>query len=400
MRIFWIPLILVVVVTLVLDFVIYRKASKASNPRFKWLGVANAVASVAVLLAMVWAFMSMPGEQSDYVAHMNVVSRVMLAYFIVNVPKWLWGLFYGVGSIKGVKSTDVGFILRAAGAAMAMVSFIVLLQGTFITPYRIAVNEVELEFATLPQAFDGYRIVHISDAHLGTYGNDTSFINSVVETINDLDVDAVCFTGDLVSMTQQEAVPFRGVLSRLRAKDGVYSIMGNHDYAHYMPALDSEAQLQDEQQLRSLEQSLGWKLLCNEASVVRRGNDSIAIVGTENSGEPPFQGTGDYGKASQGLDGVFKVHMQHNPYMWRHELVGKAEAPLTLSGHTHAMQFVINLMGLRWSPASWRYSEWGGLYRQGTQMLYVNTGLGMVGPPMRVGVPPEVTVITLKKKSL
>ncbi len=379
-----------------LDAVLLRKAWKTGKASFKALGIINAVVSVLVLAAVIYSFVSMPSTKQEFVAHMAIGARILLAYFVINVPKWLWGIFYGIGSIKGMRS-DVATILKAAGTFIAAVSLFAILQGTFFTPYKVAVTEVPVSFKSLPQAFDGYRIVHISDAHLGTFGSDTTFVASCVNTINGLHPDAVCFTGDLVSMTAEEAKPFVSVLSRIKAKDGVFTILGNHDYAHYMPMLNDQQKEADLNELCELQRSMGWRLLDNESAIVRRGNDSIAIVGTANYGDPPFPVFGDYGKATQGLDGVFKVHMQHNPYMWRSALVGKADAPLTLSGHTHAMQFVLHLAGTRMSPSSWRYSEWGGLYMEGSQALYVNTGLGMVGPPFRIGVPPEITVITLKK---
>lgn len=397
MRLHWIPFAIVIVLSFVLDAVILRKAWKSGNRTGRVLGVLNALASVSAFAAVVFAFASMPTAKPGFVAHMALSARVLLAYFVINVPKWLWGIFYGLGSIKWMRD-DVATILKAAGAAFAAVVLVSMLYGSFVTPYRPDVTEVTLEYESLPQGFDGYRIVHISDAHLGTFGGDTAFVSQCVDAINALKPDAVCFTGDLVSMTAEEAKPFKAVLARLHARDGVYSILGNHDYAEYMRFFTDEQKAQDVNELCDLQRSVGWTLLDNGASVVRRGNDSIAIVGTANYGDYPFPVYGDYGKATQGLDGVFKVHLQHNPYMWRKALVGKADAPLTLSGHTHAMQCVINLFGNRWSPSSWRYPEWGGLYTEAGQYLYVNTGLGMVGPPLRIGVLPEITLITLKKK--
>lgn len=391
------PFVLVIILTIVLDIVILRKLKKTGKRYAHVAGIVQAVLSMGVFLLLVNQFVTTPGDKVAFVSHWAASGKALMAYLTLNVPKWLWGIFYGIGSIKGMRS-DVARILKTAGMGFAAVTFIVMLQGALFTPNKYVVNEQVLEFKTLPSAFDGYRIVHISDMHLGTYAGDTAFVSRCVSAINALHPDAVCFTGDLVSMTVEEAKPFKQVLARLRVRDGVYSILGNHDYAEYMRMLTEEQKAADVKELCDLQRNVGWTLLDNESAVIRRGNDSIAIVGTANYGDYPFPIYGDYGKATAGLDGVFKVHMQHNPYMWRKALVGKADAPLTLSGHTHAMQCVFHLAGTRWSPSSLRYPEWGGLYSEGEQHLYVNTGLGMVGPPMRIGVAPEITLITLKRK--
>ncbi|MBQ0068873.1 MAG: metallophosphoesterase [Bacteroidales bacterium] len=397
MRLHWIPFIVGIILTILLDIVITRKLWRTGKRVGRVLAVVQEVLSVAVFGLLIANLFSIPVGKAAFVEHWAYTGKLLLAFLILSIPKWIWGLFYGVGSIKGMRS-DVATVLKAAGVALGTVVFITMLQGTLITPKRYVVTEQVLEYKSLPAAFDGYTIVHISDMHLGTYVNDTSFVSRCVNYINALHPDAVCFTGDLVSMTVEEAKPFKEILARLHAHDGVYSILGNHDYADYMPRLTDDEKKADVEELIALQRSAGWIMLDNSAAVIKRGNDSIAIVGTANYGDFPFPVYGDYGKATQGLDGVFKVHMQHNPYMWRKALVGKEDAPLTLSGHTHAMQFVLHLFGLKWSPSSWRYPEWGGLYTQGEQHLYVNTGLGMVGPPMRVGVPPEITMITLKVK--
>lgn len=397
MRLHWIPFIVGIIFTILLDIIITRKLWKTGTRTGRVVAAVQELLSVTVFGLLIANMFSIPNDKVAFVERWAYTGKFLLAFLILSIPKWMWGIFYGLGSIKSMRS-DVAYILRMAGYGLAAVSFISLIQGTFFTPYRCDVNEVTISYKMLPKSFDGYRIVHISDMHLGTYVNDTAFVSCCVDSINALHPDAICFTGDLVSMTVEEAKPYKSVLARLHARDGVYTILGNHDYADYMPRLTDEEKKADVQELCDLQRSAGWIMLDNGSAIVKRDNDSIAIVGTANYGDFPFPVYGDYGKATQGLNGVFKIHMQHNPYMWRKALVGKEDAPLTLSGHTHAMQFVLHLFGLKWSPSSWRYPEWGGLYSEGEQYLYVNTGLGMVGPPFRIGVPPEITVITLKVK--
>lgn len=396
MRIFVVPFVLAFILLLVIDYVIMRKLWKTGRVHGRVLAVTNGVVSLGLLVAIIVTFLSSCPTKADVVARSVVSARLVLAFLIVSVPKFLWGLFYGLGSIKRMRH-DLSTLFKWTGNAQAAVSPLIMLYGTFFTPYKVDVTEVECEFAALPQAFDGYRIAQFSDAHLGTFNGDTAFVSQFVDAINAQKPDAICFTGDLVSMTVEEARPYVPVLKRLHARDGVFTILGNHDYAMYMKDLSDSEKAADVQELCALQRSLGWTMLNNSASVIKHGSDSIAIVGTDNYGKPPYPNDFDYKKASQGLDGVFKVHLQHNPQAWRPELLGK-DAPLTLSGHTHAMQFCINLFGYRWSPASFIYDEWGGTYQEGDQVLYVNTGIGMVGPPFRIGVQPEVTVITLHRK--
>lgn len=396
MRIFWLPFVVFILLGFVLDWIIGRRLKKSGFRWWRVLDVINRSLSVAAVVMLVMALWSQPQDKAQFAAHMATTAGYLVFFLIVNVPKYLWGIFYGLGSIKWLNNT-VKTSLKCLGALVAIVTLFTMLWGSIVTPYKACVTRVELNYSNLPAQFDGYRIVHISDAHLGCFG-DSVFVSQCVDSINALKPDVVCFTGDLVSMTVEEAKPFVNVLKRIKARDGVYSILGNHDYAQYMRMLTPEQQEADVKELCDLQRSLGWTLLDNSAAIIRRGNDSIAIVGTANYGDPPFPVYGDYAQATVGLDGVFKVHMQHNPYMWRKALVGKADAPLTLSGHTHAMQFVVSLFGKRWSPSVWRYPEWGGLYQDGNQALYVNTGLGMVGPPLRIGIPPEITLITLHHK--
>ncbi|MCQ2287956.1 MAG: metallophosphoesterase [Muribaculaceae bacterium] len=397
MRIFWLPFVAFILLGFVIDWIIGRKLKKSGLRWGHVLAGLNHTVSIAAVVMLVMALWSQPQDKAEFASHFATTAGCLLVFLIVNVPKFLWAIFYGLGSIRFLRK-DFKILLKAAGAGLAVVSLVTLLVGSIVTPYKSNVTRVDLNYSNLPAQFDGYRIVHISDAHLGNF-DDTVFVSQCVDSINALAPDVVCFTGDLVSMTVEEAKPFANVLKRIKARDGVYSILGNHDYAEYMRMLTPEQKAADVKELCDLQCGIGWTLLDNTSATVKRGNDSIAIVGTANYGDPPFPVYGDYAKATAGLDGVFKVHMQHNPYMWRKALVGKEDAPLTLSGHTHAMQFVINLFGNRWSPSSWRYPEWGGLYEEGDQALYVNTGLGMVGPPLRVGVPPEITLITLHHKN-
>ena len=259
---------------------------------------------------------------------------------------------------------------------------------------KITVREMTYESAELPEAFDGYRIVQFSDAHVGTYiGGREHLLRAVVDTINAQCPDMVVFAGDLQNREPQEIRPFVDVLGGIKAKDGVFSVIGNHDYSDYIEATP-DIKAENEKETRELERKIGWRLLVNEHEVVRRGTDSIVIAGLDNDGDgKKFPQRGDVRKALEGVsDSAFVVMAEHDPTCWRRKILPESRAQLTLSGHTHAMQFMIG----NWSPASFVYKEWGGLFSEGARALIVSTGIGGF-IPFRFGVPGEIVVITMRR---
>jgi predicted MPP superfamily phosphohydrolase len=221
----------------------------------------------------------------------------------------------------------------------------------------------------------------------------------MVNRINEINAQAIFFTGDLVNTNSNEALPFISTLSQLDATHGVFSVFGNHDYSEYGRWESKEAQIANHKLLYDYETQAGWKLLNNEHVTLRQGNDSIIVIGVENIGEPPFKTYGDLKKAYPNLnDNNFKILLSHNPTHWRNEVTKSSNIDITLSGHTHAMQSIFSFFGKKYSLASKKYAEWGGLYSEKNQHLYVNIGIGCVGIPARFGAKPEITVITLRKK--
>ena len=274
------------------------------------------------------------------------------------------------------------------GLLSLLIPPLVIAYGSVIGRNWFEVKKVTVKFADLPENFDGYRIIHISDLHARSYAKRTARMQKAVQRINALDADLIAFTGDLITLAPEEIDPIASSLKALKAKDGVISVLGNHDYGTYadtsgnlLPALiDRQA-------------ALGWDLLLNEHKVLRRGADSIVVIGVENtSASHFFPSKGDLPKASEGTDGAFSIVLTHDPMHWESEILGQDYA-LTLSGHTHAMQLSI----LGWSPSSLLFKHSDGLYTNGSQHLYVNAGLGETLFPARIGARPEITLITLEK---
>ena len=316
----------------------------------------------------------------------------LLLFGLFAAPKFLFMLSSLIG--LGVKR---GFGLHRnygtlMGLSLSVVVVAAVLYGSFVGVQRLTVRHVEIEFSDLPKSFDGYRIVHISDLHVGSIPH--GLLSRAVDSINAAHADAVMMTGDLQNMQPGELPPVAPLLSRLKARDGVFAVLGNHDYGMYVAGPDS-LKAANEARLVRLERGFGWQLLLNENRVVRRGNDSIVVAGEQNVGRPPFPMKGDLRRTLRGVgQGAFVVLMQHDPWAWEQTILPQSRVQLTLSGHTHGGQ--ISVLGLR--PTQFNNNEDCGLYFRNRRALYVSSGLGGF-VPFRLGVYPEIVVITLKVKN-
>ncbi len=387
-------MIILMVVNVFVDYYIWRRIISVARRRF-W-GVAYAWSSLLCLLFLVVTVCLPRRSGSD--AMLVCIMWMLYAYFSIYIPKYFFCLISFIGYIPKLWHGRRWGWASIAGAIVALSLFVVMWWAALVNRTSINVNYVDAEFDNLPEQFDGYRIAQFSDFHVGTYGTDTTFVAEVVDCINNQGADAIMFTGDIVNRRTDELLPFVNVLSRLDAADGVYSVLGNHDYGDYSTWKSDDAKRGNMELMCRLQKDMGWRLLNNESEFIRRGGDSIAVVGVENWGDPPFTVYGDLDKAyPQQSDSTFKLLMSHNPAHWVEEIADNdtVNIGLTLSGHTHAMQMAVGGV----SPAVWRYPTWGGEYNDSTcrHKLYVNIGLGTVAIPARIGATPEITVITLKK---
>lgn len=314
---------------------------------------------------------------------------VMYAFMLLYLPKVCYSMVSWIDYLKHPRGSWGGYI----GYFLAVLC-IVLIVGSTFNRYRIDVKEATVTSTHLPMSFDGYRIVQISDLHLETLYS-RPFAQRIVDCINALQPDLILYTGDIVNRRAVELLPYQEILSQLQARDGIFSVMGNHDYGDFVKWENKAAREANLAQLRQIKADMGWQLLDNTTQFIYRNNDSIAIIGVENWGEPPFSQYGDLPVAYPALhDDNFKILLSHNPHHWRAEVIPTSNIDLTLSGHTHALQMQIG----NFSPVAMRYPEWGGLYREGEQYLYVNIGIGCTMFPTRLGATPEVTLLTLQSK--
>lgn len=387
-------MIILIVVNVFVDIYIWRCI--VNKERKRWPGVVYAWSSLFFIIFIIVTVALPRRSGSDTV--LLAVMWMLYTYLSVYISKYVFCIISFIGLIPRLWRGKRWKAMNIIGSVAAIAVFVTMWWGALINRTRYQIKEVEIEFADLPDAFDGYRVLQFSDFHVGTYGSDTTFVSEIVDVINNQSADLVLFTGDIVNRRTDELLPQVKPLSRLKAADGVYSILGNHDYGDYKKWPSAEMKSENMDMMYRLQRDMGWNLMNNRSEYIRRGNDSIALIGVENWGDPPFTVYGDLDKAyPMQSDSTFKILMTHNPAHWSEKIADNdtVNIALSLSGHTHAMQCQIG----SWSPAEWRYDNWGGLYDDlsSRHKLYVNIGLGTVALPARIGATPEITVSTLRK---
>lgn len=297
---------------------------------------------------------------------------------------------------KNSPNISRSMFLSWLGLSAGSLLFGTLLAG-FRNKYKYQVKNVPLRFSNLPPAFKGLRIVQISDIHSGSLLHRNGVLRGV-EMINELKPDLILFTGDLVNNKAEEMASLKDIFSQLKAKMGIYSTLGNHDYGDYVQWTSPEDKQANLAAVKSIHAQLGWKLLLDEHVIIEKESAQIALIGVQNiSGKGRFHTYGNLSKAYAGVEHIpFKLLMSHDPSHWDTEVVKDyGTIDLTLSGHTHGMQFGVEIPGLKWSPIQYIYKHWAGLYANQQQFLYVNRGFGFIGYPGRVGIFPEITLIEL-----
>lgn len=410
MRIPVISIIFLFIVSFTIDYYIFNDICRfCRDKKKKFWSKFYLITSVALWIFLIVTLLLPRRSES---AGILTVMWMLYTYLTVYVSKLIYVICSAIGRFfrSGRSGINRGIYV---GVPLGLLCFITLWYGALFTRDEIWVNRVVIESGKLPESFNGYRIVQFSDAHVGTWGNDTTFISTLVDSIQSLNPDLIVFTGDIVNRQSSELEPFLKTLSRLKAPDGVYSILGNHDYGDYIDWKSSSDKEENRQLLLAWQRQIGWKTLNNEHTFISNKQDSIVLIGVENWGEPPFK---QYGKLTESYpakgdstgslnDGRYKILLSHNPEHWNQEVTNISNIDLTLSGHTHAMQIMLgNPSKFFWSPAKYRYEQWGGLYERenidGQPMsLYVNIGSGEVGMPARIGSAyPEITLIELKRK--
>lgn len=326
-----------------------------------------------------------------------LVSVILLAEDVFRIPQALYSFLKRVPEQTQFIPSRRKIISQIA-LGLASIPFASLLYGMYRGKYNYKVLSYNLEFEDLPDAFDGFKITQISDIHSGSFDNQTK-VQYGVDLVNQQKSDLVLFTGDLVNNRADEIKPWIKIFNKIKAEFGVFSILGNHDYGDYMRWESPAAKRKNMEDLYDAHNEMGWDLLLNESRFIEKDGDRLAIIGVENWGSG-FKKAGDLNKALNNVsEKDFKILLTHDPSHWEAQVIPHPfKIHLTLSGHTHGMQFGIEIPGIiKWSPAKWRYKQWAGVYSEKNQYLNVNRGFGYLAYPGRVGMWPEVSVITLSK---
>lgn len=327
------------------------------------------------------------------------IEKIIGVTFLFYVPKLIFILFHGAGRILCPTGIRLTRFFSLTGSLLSVSFFFLLLYGITWGRYNYKIDIQEVPFKNLPAGFNQFKIVQLSDLHLGSFGESYRGIEKLIEEINLLKPDLIVFTGDMVNNFADEMLPWISSFQKLKAPYGKYAVTGNHDYGDYTRWHSFREKKENQERFARNMQEMGFHLLNNSRVPLIAQGDTIWLAGVENWGNPPFP---QYGNLAQALDSLpenqFVIMLSHDPSHWQAELLHHS-IPLTLSGHTHAMQMGIRIKKFQWSPSQYLYPEYDGLYREKEQYLHVSRGQGYLGFPGRIGLRPVITELILLKES-
>ncbi len=396
-------------ILLIID--IYAYQALRTLLKLKWMLVSYQIISFFLLIIIVYSFMQFDRSVGQTKQTMYTMGLLLLVY----IPKVVMTLVLmgedifriGAGTVNYFSNydSDIDFLasrrkfVSQIGLGLAAVPFLSLIYAVTKGKYNYKVIKQQIFYPDLPDAFDGFKITQISDVHSGSFDNPDK-INYAIDLVNEQNSDMILFTGDIVNTDAKEMHPWIDTFNRIKKHEyGKFSVLGNHDYGEYVTWPTEQEKVDNFEAIKDLHRQIDFKLLLNEHRIIQKGEDKIALVGVENWGNN-FKKIGDINLASANLTkDDFKILMSHDPSHWEYEVKNHDKHfHLTLSGHTHGMQFGIEIPGfIKWSLAQYVYKQWAGLYENKGRYVYVNRGFGFHAYPGRVGIMPEITVIELKK---
>jgi predicted MPP superfamily phosphohydrolase len=410
-------LFFIAAIMVLLDFYVYQAIKTVTQPLSErvrmYIHAGFWLVSVLTIFSLM-AFPFVPALQQSKLFR-NYVFAILAGLFIA---KLIAATIFLVDDIRRTGWWAISKVYKSTGGQIVgdgqMVSRSVFLSwiglglgstlfGTMVigfrNKYKYQVKKMQLQFTNLPKAFDGLKLVQISDVHSGSL-QDLNAVNKGIDLILKQNPDIIFFTGDLVNDRATELLPLKSSFARLKAPMGVYSTLGNHDYGDYVKWPNTAAKQENLATLINLQKEMGWDILMNENRIIEKDGENIAVLGLENWGaKGRFPKYGKMEEAIKGTEQVpFKMLLSHDPSHWDAQVkTSYSDIDIMFSGHTHGMQFGLENPYFKWSPVKWMYKQWAGLYEEGNQKLYVNRGFGFIGYPGRVGIMPEITVIEFKK---
>lgn len=409
-------LAIVTVLVLVIDFyafqafkTAFKDSSEQTQKIVKWAywGFTAIVLIIFISSSFLNSFKQPSGIRMYFIAviMLLLVSKLFIIFFLLiddisRLFRWVFSLFQKQEALpsSGTSISRYKFISQVA-IFVGLLPLVLGLDGMIRNAYNYKYRRIKIKLPNLPESFNGLKIIQLSDIHSGSFTDDKPIIKAI-EKINKEEADLIFFTGDLVNNLATEVEPYKDIFGKLRAKEGVFSILGNHDYGDYVKWDSKEAKQANLTQLKQHQKDMGWQLLLDENKLLQRGEDSLAIIGVQNwSTKMHFPKYGNLSKAVAGSEkAAVKLLLSHDPSHWDAQIKPEFnDIDITFSGHTHGAQLGVEIPGWRWSPSKYIYKQWADLYQEGKQYLYVNRGFGFIGYPGRVGIMPEVTIIELQR---
>jgi len=407
--------LIIILVLLLLDIYIFQavKAVFPTDGKVLWqLYLYWGMCAFAYLTFLLYALLGkdnfygyprlvMLGISQSFLILKIVVLPFLLTSEIIRAYEWISRLFPGDANRDATAAILRSRFLNKLGLAAGGLFFGAFIYGMVRGAYNQKIFRPIVRIKDLPEALEGLKIAHISDLHLGSFAS-TEPIRKAIQAINDEEPDLFFFTGDFVNNKAHEAKPFDDILRQAKAKWGVFSILGNHDYGDYVTWNSQTEKVENLENLKQFQRNLGWDLLLDEHRLLDIKGEKVAVLGVEYWGRS--MGFGQKGKIEQAYEGTdgaaLKLLLSHDPSHWNYVISEDerfSDIDITFAGHTHGFQFGIEIPGFKWSPSKWVYPQWAGLYERRNQFLYVNRGLGFLGYPGRVGIPPEITIMTLTR---
>jgi len=373
----------------------YRNLKKSTSPKYKkWLNLIFGIYTLLLVGTFIFLYIypNQPTHAHNYTIYFYFNAVLFIDFFVKLILSFFYFIYLFFRKKRNARVILVAGIIIGAGLGFTM------LYGSLWGKRGLKVTHVEIHYSNLPSNFDNYKIVQISDLHLGSFLHSTTLLKKTEQQIKTIQPDLILFTGDLVNNFWQETVGWEDIFNRINTEGNSYSILGNHDYGNYTTWKSEAAKEENFNKIVEAHKKLGFHLLRNEHVTIALEGDTIYLAGVENWGHPPFPQFANLNKALKNIpaDG-FKILMTHDPAHWELQVKGKRNIDFTLSGHTHGLQWGIKFAGIPFSMAYLIRKDWGGLYQWKNNFLYVNTGLGTVGIPWRIDMKPELTVITLKR---
>jgi uncharacterized protein len=397
-------LLLVSLLLYILASVYVFLRSKMFTYRYKLIRIAIISVHALFLISFVAIALFFGGPHQNYKIfsfyfQLNFLFLLYFVFFLFLTTAYLFCdsfMFFIAKRLRQGTVILVRRIFHKSALVLTLLLWGFMLHGYFFGITNFTVREYSIHYENLPPSFNGVKILHFSDTHLGSFSNPKD-VQKGVEIIQEQNADIIFFTGDLVNISSEEALPYVELFSSIKAPLGKYAVVGNHDMSDYMKIdISRDSVNVNLAEILSIMRDMGFVVLRDTAVVLQNETDKIQIAGTDYWGKPPFKVFSDPEKVFSNLDtDLFTILLTHDPSFWNSYVENQRNIELTLAGHTHGMQFGIRTKNYQWSPVSLKYKEWAGLYYNNENVLHVNPGFGFIGLPFRAGIYPEITVITL-----